>query len=264
MKPILILALLPLALAAAACSGTSATDKKIVETDPVSDLTVVGGKTEPDANLIYYTGHTVCFNPQKHIPNWVSWELTKDETMGGVGRYNKFYADENVPGCAETYDYSYSGYDRGHMAPAGDMKWNPLAMKESFCMTNICPQAKSLNTGAWKTVEEKCRGWAVADGRVVVVCGPVMDPTPVEYIGDTRVWVPRRFFKVVLAPDANPPRALGFIMPNAKVEGGMDATVCTVDEVEKVTGYDFFYTLPDDVERQVEATANLHQWPGIR
>lgn len=261
MKPYKLLLLLPLALAA--CAGTAA-DDGTVKVDPECDLTVVHRTPAEDSQTIHYTGHTVNFNNKKHIPNWVSWELTSQETLGGVGRYNKFYADPDVAGCAETYDYSYSGYDRGHMAPAGDMKWDPLAMKESFCMTNICPQAKALNTGAWKTVEEKCRNWAVSDGRVIVVAGPVPDDTPMEYIGDTRVWVPRRFFKVVLSPDANPPRALGFVMPNRKVEGGMDATVTTVDEVEKLTGYDFFAALPDEIEDAVESKSNLHQWPGIR
>lgn len=246
------------------CSGISGSDNNETKVDPVSDLTIVHNSNQAPSHLVYYTGYTTSFNPEKHIPNWVSWELTKDETLGGVGRYNKFYADPGVEGAAESYDYNYSGYDRGHMAPAGDMKWDALAMKESFSTANICPQAKPLNTGAWKTLEEKCRTWAVADGRVIVVCGPVPDKTPLEYIGDSRVWVPRRFFKVVLSPDANPPRALGFIMPNKKVKGGMDATITTVDEVERITGYDFFAPLPDDIEDQVESQSNIHKWPGIR
>ena len=99
------------------------------------------------SNQIDYLGYTVSFNPRLHIPNWVAWELTREETMGKTPRYDKFSSDANVAGCAETYDYLYSGYDRGHMAPAADMKWSKDAMMESFYLTNICPQARELNRG---------------------------------------------------------------------------------------------------------------------
>lgn len=76
------------------------------------------------------------------------------EVAGTYPRDENFRGDDNVVGSAEQWDYSYSGYDRGHMAPAGDMKWSKKAMDESFFMTNMCPQAKTLNTGAWKRLEE--------------------------------------------------------------------------------------------------------------
>ena len=101
-------------------------------------------------NIVEYSGMTVSFNPRLHIPNWVAWELTADETNGEEPRYDKFTCDENVPGCPDDWDYKYTGYDRGHMAPAADMKWNEQAMKESFFLTNICPQAPDLNRGSWK------------------------------------------------------------------------------------------------------------------
>lgn len=103
-----------------------------------------------DSRILHYKGMDVSFNPRYHIPNWVAWELTGDETSGEAARTNKFQADPNVAESAESYDYNYSGYDRGHMAPAGDMKWDKEAMSETFYMTNICPQTKALNSGSWK------------------------------------------------------------------------------------------------------------------
>ncbi|MDE6324325.1 MAG: DNA/RNA non-specific endonuclease, partial [Paramuribaculum sp.] len=129
-------------------------------------------RTNPDCKSEFikqYPGMDVSFNAEWHQPNWVAWELTRQETNGTVRRENKFYCDETVPGCADHYDYSYSGYDRGHMAPAGDMKWSKEAMHGSFSMANICPQAKALNTGAWKTLEEKCRTWASADSSIIII-----------------------------------------------------------------------------------------------
>lgn len=207
-----------------------------------------------------YKGMDLSFNPQYHIPNWVAWELTADETSGEISRTNKFSADPEIPESAETWDYNYSGYDRGHMAPAGDMRWNREAMEQTFLMTNICPQVKSLNAGSWKNLEEKCRQWAQADSAIYIVCGPVIDGKPIEYIGDTRVYVPRRFFKVIISPYANPARGIGFIMPNGKVPGGMQACAVPIDSVESLTGHDFFASLPDDIEADVESKCDFHYW----
>ncbi len=235
------------------------------ETHTVSDvqfgdlLEVVTNPSRPSVRKDYI-GMRVDFNPRAHIPNWVSWELTADETEGSEPRYNKFSCDESVEGCAETWDYSYSGYDRGHMAPAGDMKWDKKAMEETFYLTNICPQVKALNVGAWRTLEEKCRQWAREEGRIYIVCGPVIGNKPVELIGDSRVWVPDSFFKVIIAPYANPPRGIGFLMPNTAVKGGMQTCVVSIDSVEKVTGHDFFPTLPDDIENDLESQHKFSQW----
>lgn len=223
--------------------------------------------TNPDLpeKLISYTGMTVSFNPETHQPNWVSWELLPSETDGESGRSDKFRGDDSVEGSAETWDYSYSGYDRGHMAPAGDMKWSPKAMEESFLMTNICPQAADLNRGSWKKLEEKCRQKAIADSAIIIVCGPIFRKgEAVERIGETGVAVPRQFFKVILSPYADPPTAIGFIMPNGPVPGGMQTHAVSVDSVEAVTGHDFFSALPDQLEQQLEKQCNFPAWSRIR
>lgn len=211
-----------------------------------------------------YTGMLVSFNPSLHIPNWVAWELTGVESTGDTPRNNKFYCDETVAGCPDFYEYNYSGYDRGHMAPAGDMKWSRDAMHDTFYLTNICPQVKSLNTGAWKRLEEKCRKWARTDSAIVIVCGPVITDKPIEYIGDSRIAVPRRFFKAVISPYANPPRGIAFVMPNGKVPGGMQAAATTIDEVERITGYDLFSALPDDIENEIESQCDFPYWSTLK
>lgn len=240
-------------------SRSDRTEKASPRSQATELMKVIDPSAQPK-QIIDYKGMTVSFNSKLHIPNWVAWELTGQETLGTVPRADRFQADPNAEGCPETYDYSYSGYDRGHMAPAGDMKWDVDAMAETFYLTNICPQAKSLNTGAWKRLEDKCRQWAVADSAIIIVCGPVLTDNIREYIGDTRVAVPKRFFKVILSPYTTPMRGIGFIMPNDKVAGGMQASAVTIDEVERVTGLDFFSSLPDDVEQAVESHCDFHYW----
>lgn len=209
-----------------------------------------------------YRGMDISFNPKKHIPNWVAWELTDEETYGKVPRADSFASDPTVAGCPEPADYTNSGYDRGHMAPAGDMKWDSQAMEQTFYLTNILPQDHALNTGTWRTIEEKSRKWAQAFGEIYIVCGPVPSARAKEYIGDTRVFVPRELFKVIIAPSAR--MGIGFLMPNARVEGGMQKCVVSIDSVESVTGYDFFSALPDDIERDIESQHNLNKWNTAR
>lgn len=208
--------------------------------------------------LLQYAGMDVSFNPDLHIPNWVAWELLGEETTGGNARSNRFVPDPGVAASATTDDYRNSGFDRGHMAPAGDMKWSREAMDETFYLTNICPQNKSLNTGAWKKLEEKCRQWARRDSAIIVVCGPILTDSIDQRIGATGVAVPKRFFKVVLAPYAVPARGIGFIMANSSGNPGMQQTAVSIDDVERATGLDFFFNLPDDIESAVESVSDFN------
>ena len=226
-----------------------------------SELLHVVSQTPTNSRLIHYKGMDVSFNNELHIPNWVAWDLTANEADGLEPRYNRFMADPNIRESATPADYKLSGYDRGHMAPAGDMKWSEQSMVQSFYMTNICPQVHSLNAGPWKKLEEKCRLWARTDSVIYIVCGPVLSKTPDEYIGASKVAVPQQFFKVIISPYTNPPRGIGFIFNNGDNPGGMQKCARTIDQVETLTGYDFFSALPDTIENQLERQNELHKWP---
>lgn len=232
----------------------------LLEATPADSLLQVRTNPAQPEQLLSYDGFEVSFNPRAHIPNWVAWELTAEETEGTSKRQGQFRPDPRAEGCPETYDYKYSGYDRGHMCPAGDMKWSAEAMDQTFFLTNICPQAQQLNTGVWKRLEEKSRSRARSDSAIYIICGPVLTDTLREYIGDTRVAVPKRFFKVILSPYSDPPRAIGFIMNNGRVEGGMQAAATSVDEVERITGHDFFSALPVSLEQRLEQQNDFHIW----
>lgn len=254
-------------LISTARSNSAETNGGGLRMPPGTSLEEVTTNSEMPEWLIRYQGFTVSFNSETHQPNWVAWELLASETDGETAREKSsgFAADPNAPGCARPADYTRSGYDRGHMAPAGDMKWSAPTMNQSFLMTNICPQAGELNRGTWKKLEEKCRQKAVADSAVVIVCGPVFDKDkPRRTIGETGVAVPDGFFKVILSPYTDPPAAIGFVMPNGPVPGGMQEHAVSVDSVERLTGHDFFHALPDDIENKVEAQCDFSRWSRIR
>ena len=198
--------------------------------------------------------YTVSYNDKMKNPNWVAWELTREETKGTQERSDKFVPDPNLPEPrAKSSDYTRTGYDRGHMAPAADMKWSLKAMEESFYMSNICPQHKNLNRGDWNDLEDACRAWAKKYGTVYIACGPIYDRRTPKFIGINKIAVPDRFFKVVLIYNRKDPMALGFIFPNLAHSQDLDKYQVTVDDIEHITGYDFFSKLPDHVENYIEA-----------
>jgi len=207
-----------------------------------------------DETIITHTGYTVSYNHHYKTPNWVAWELTRQETTGEEGRTNQFLPDPSLlEPRVETSDYTHSGYDRGHMAPAADMKWSKQAMKESFYMSNICPQNRKLNRDDWGDLEEKCREWAKKYGRVYIACGPIYDKASPKRIGKHQVAVPDRFFKVVLIYNRKNPIAMGFLFENKAHHQNLKNYMVKVDQVEEETGLDFFSKVPDEVENRIES-----------
>lgn len=207
-----------------------------------------------DEIVLKRIGYTVSYNNTYKTPNWVAWELTREETQGKEDRKDKFVPDPDLPEPrVEHADYTRSGYDRGHMAPAADMKWSEEAMAQSFYMSNICPQNQKLNRDDWGDLEETCREWAKKYGRVYIVCGPIYDKKNPKRIGKHQVAVPDRFFKVVLIENRKNPMAMGFLFDNAAHHQALEKYMVTVDSVEAVTKLDFFSKLSDRVENRIEA-----------
>lgn len=207
-----------------------------------------------------YTGFTVNFNSDNHTPNYVGWELLAEELDGEISRSNNFWYDADIDGCPDIPDYKRSGYDRGHLYPAADAKWDPQSMADCFSFANMTPQCHSLNSGAWKTLEDKERIWAKRDNRLIIIAGPVYTPSDTKRIGKIGVRVPSGFFKVMLAPDVENPRAIAFIYPNDIAPGNMQNYSMSVDEAETITGFDFFSALPDSIENIIESRSSFKEW----
>ena len=218
--------------------------------------------TNRPEQILKRAGYTTSYNVDTRCPNWVAWHLTKSHTTGHNQRSEyKFTEDADVKSPRATdQDYYNSRYDRGHMCPAGDNKWDATAMQQTFLFTNICPQNHGLNKYEWNDLEIQCRQWAKQYGAIDIVCGPIFDhPQSQKTVGRNRVWVPDRFFKVILCRQGTP-RAIGFIFRNEGVKQSIADAACTVDEVERLTGIDFFPALDDNVENRIEAEAQLSDW----
>lgn len=213
--------------------------------------------------ILHRKGYITSYNREHKIPNWVAWELTPEKLIERESRTDKFLPDPDLPEnqAVTTDDYKRSGMDRGHMCPAGDNRWHWKAMQESFYMTNICPQNHNLNRGDWKELEDACRLWTKKEGKLYIVCGPVLYRQKHRTIGRKhKVTVPEAFFKVILSTRNGHPKAIGFIFKNLSGNHPLKNYVNSVDEVERITGIDFFPALPDDVEKKVEAMQDLNLW----
>ena len=144
------------------------------------------------------------------------------------------------------------------------MKWSEEPSRAPTNLPNICPQLPILNRGAGSTLEDTGRPWARRDSAIVIIAGPVLTDRMPLHIGKSRVAVPERFFKVVLAPYTDPPRGIGFIMPNGKVAGGVQSCAMSIDEVEAITGLDFFSALPAEIEQKVEKENSYPRWQTLK
>ncbi|RYU97516.1 DNA/RNA non-specific endonuclease [Emticicia agri] len=220
--------------------------------------------------IIKHKNYTLRYEEKYEVPSWVVHKLRGEFTKGYANRGdNQFIPDKKVEGnSALSTDYSNSGYDRGHMVPAGDFKCCQDLMNETFFMSNICPQVPDFNRGIWENIESRIRGWAVRDEELYVVTGPVLTKG-MKTIGKyNEVAVPKSYYKIVLYYQANNPkkaRVIAFLLPNEGLFGKrMNNYVVSVDEVERITGLDFFAKLPDTIENKLEAESDWEAWTRVQ
>lgn len=213
--------------------------------------------------LICHKGYALSHNPQRKTPDWVAEHLTDEKAGAKMQRMGSFKPDPDLlPGKrAELKDYKNSGYDRGHMAPAGDMRWDKEAMKESFYLSNIVPQiGPNMNRGIWKDLEEKVRDWAMSRGEIYIFTGPIYaQGEEIKTIGENNVAVPTHFYKVIFDPIRI--EVIAFIMPNMEIKGeGISSFISSVDEVEEKTGLDFLSNINNDIQEAIESKKVERLW----
>jgi endonuclease G, mitochondrial len=213
-----------------------------------------------DTDIVSHLGYTLHYVEQYEQADWVVYILTAAHLKGNFPRNGNFRSDPAVKTfSASLDDYRGSGYDRGHMAPAADMKWSKKAMSESFYLSNMSPQKHEFNAGIWEILENQVRDWVKENGEVAVVTGPVLKAN-LERMGKSRVAIPKYFYKVVLDYTKPEYKAIAFVLPNEAASSPLYNYVVTVDSVEHLTGIDFFPVLPDSLENSLEAGVNPALW----
>ena len=233
-----------------------------------SAATVAAGLEIPastgSGRIVRHGAYVSSYNTSTLIPDWVAYELTAEEAGGRRDREGiEFRMDPDLKGCTQAMreDYSGSGWTKGHLMPAADAATSSSTMEETFYFTNICPQDETLNAGDWQFLEKKVRSWARRYGSVFVVTGPIVGENRYGTIGDRDVTVPDAFYKALLVRRKDGSySSIAFVMGNDSERYFLKDCNITVDELERLTGFDFFPGLDDRIEEKVESKVRLSDW----
>jgi endonuclease G len=243
----------------------------------------IASLNEPNNYLMEKPEFALSYNRDRGIPNWVSWHL-ENAWVGTLTRADTFRPDPAVPSDwyrVQPTDYLASGFDRGHMTPNADRDKETSAPinQATFLMTNIVPQAPDNNQGPWAAMENDLRG-LLAGNEIYIVSGGAgtggvgsNNGTVVNTLAGGRIWVPAYTWKVALvipkgdndvARVTASARTIAVIMPNVQGirNNAWTNYLKSVDEVEALTGYDFFSEVPDAIENSIEAGVNGANPPG--
>lgn len=215
--------------------------------------------------VVAHEGYTLSYNEQYEQPDWVAYVLTVEElNANNTSRTEDFREDPAIATeSAHLDDYRNSGYDRGHLCPSADRTATVSENSETFYLSNMSPQIHRFNAGLWLKAEGAVRDAARQYGTLYVVAGPVFTDN-MKTIGSCEVAVPESFYKVLLAIDGDGnATAIGLVCPQEYENGNLKPYLCTVNDVEKLTGLDFFPSLDDSVEERIESVYTISDWPTV-
>ena len=220
---------------------------------------IIYGFPGTQGKILYRKGYVLDYNPATKDAVWASYHLTDTYLVANTPRSNDFRPDPDLPvgQRAELSDYRKSGYDRGHLVPAEDMRRGPQTESETFLLSNMTPQVgEGFNRGIWEKLESKVRLWAKQRKNIYVIDGPIFTGANHKTIGANHVAVPDKFYKIVVSCTEKGDNidAIAFIFPNQKIAGTpLTAFITTIDEIENETGLDFLKDLDKQIQARVEA-----------
>lgn len=216
--------------------------------------------TSTTNQLVKHKYYSLSYHEKYEQAEWVAYELKKEHIINQDFKRPYFIYDSKVTTKSAHYkNYKNSGYDKGHLCPAGDREFSKEAFDETFLTSNISPQNHDFNSGIWNRLEQKVRYWAQKHHKLFIVTGGVLSPN-LKTIGSEQVAVPDFFYKIILDNTEPEIKAIAFLIPHKKSEKGLYQFTVSIDEIEKLTGIDFFPQLNDDLEDKLEKSTSYTNW----
>lgn len=216
--------------------------------------------TSTTNQIIKHNYYTLSYNEKYEQAEWVAYELKKEFLRNNNFKRPFFIEDSKVKtGSADWRNYKKSGYDKGHLCPAGDMEFAINAYNDTFFTSNISPQIHDFNGGVWNRLEQKARYWATKYDGIYVITAGVLQPN-LKTIGQEQVLVPNYFYKILLDNSNGKYKMIAFLVPNAKSNKPLYEFVVSIDSIEKMTGIDFFPKLDDKIENSLEKSSDYKAW----
>jgi DNA/RNA endonuclease G (NUC1) len=264
------------------CSGCEVSKQTVTKADARLQLNddekaeaeerhLLGGRPIPPStatneHMIHQKEWITWYDDDLRIALWVAYELTKADASAQLSRKDCFRKDPRLADAVASNceDYEEPIFDRGHMIPNADLNRGRFPQTNSFIFSNMVPQHDRFNQGIWARLESKVRAWArVADG-VYVVTGSIFDEdedgqrdadADADLVTSTnRVAIPTHFYKIILhVRPSGFIDTISFVLPHLDQNVGptnpyLRDHIATIDEIEAVTGIDFFPELQDERE----------------
>jgi endonuclease G len=209
--------------------------------------------------LVKHTLFTLSYNEGYELPSWAAYQLTPEQARA-TGTFKEKYTEDPLvtTGSPSVKDYKDAGFIMGQLVPPEDMFTSQKAVEETFLTTNTVPHKPVFNKNVWKKMEILIREWAAEGNTLYIVTGPVLTDAPFGTFGQNKISIPERYYKVLL--DVTGERAIAFVIRSNVASGAPRAFAVSVDELEKITGIDFFPALPDELETKLESSKDFTKW----
>lgn len=215
--------------------------------------------SKTNTEIVRHSAFILNYREEFELASWVLHRLVKEAAYGKAERSNEFLSDPLVEsGSAVTQDYARTGYDRGHLCPAGDFKHDKALEDETFYMSNMSPQMPDFNRGIWSDLENKVRSWVKKRGELIIITGPILKKGLPTIGRMNKIAVPEKFYKIIYDPATE--EAIAFLFPNEGSVELVKSFTISIDELETMTGVDFFAKLPDSLEQKIERQNNVDDW----
>lgn len=216
--------------------------------------------TSTTGQIVNHPYYSLSYSEKHEQAEWVAYKLTADQVVNTQFRRPYFEKDKKIKTKSAHYkNYKNSGFDKGHLCPAGDRKFSKIAHDATFLMSNVSPQDHEFNSGVWNRLEQKTRFWATKYKGIYVVTGGVLEPN-LRTIGTEKVGVPNQFYKIILDYTQPEVKAIAFLIPHRESGKALYSFVSSIDAIEQLTGIDFFSELPDEIENKLEQSSSYKQW----
>ncbi|TMM59488.1 DNA/RNA non-specific endonuclease [Maribacter algarum] len=216
--------------------------------------------TSTTGAIVNHDYYSLSYNEPFEQAEWVAYPLEKKHLTYDDRKRPYFIEDPKVKTkSADWRNYKGSGYDRGHLCPAGDRRFSEYAYNETFYTSNISPQNREFNAGVWNQLEIKTRQWVKKNGTHFIITGGVLE-SGLDEIGEEGVDVPRYYYKIIAKGSSKDLKAIAFLMQNRPSNKSIKQFVVSIDEIEKRTGIDFFSELPDEAEDKLESKIRIQNW----
>ena len=230
-------------------------DESVVIDDAIDYL-----PTSTTGQVVKHQYYTLSYSEKHEQAEWVAYYLTAEQIKRHKFKRPYFILDKRVKTKSADYkDYKNSGYDKGHLCPAGDRKFSKKAHDATFLMSNVSPQKHDFNSGVWNRLEQKTRYWATKYKGIYVVTGGVLEDK-LPTIGSNKVAVPKQFYKIILDYTKPEIKAIAFLLPHKESNKALYSFVTSIDKIEELTHIDFFSELPDSIEDKLEKSSSYKKW----